>query len=485
MTDPDSLTPILTRDSPTPLYQQLHDYLYTLIVNGELAPGSRLPASRLWAERLGIARVSVVTAYEGLITQGVVVSRDRRGLYVADRLPIPVTRAALSLQDGDFVDSSPATSQQPFPPLISFSAGSLPAEFMPVAAMREAINRVLDRDAGTALGYEPTEGYPPLRRAIAESVYTVGITASSTQVLVTGGCQQAIDLAVQSLAPTGSAILTTDPTYIGLIDIARARGLDLITIPYTRDGLDFSELTRIVEERQPRLFYVMTTFHNPTGTVLPLSQRRRLLAFARDHHLPILEDGVYDGLAYEGETIQPLKALDSEGVVLYASGFSKTVVPGARIGYLIPPERLYGRIARIKQAADVCTPGLNQRAMAELLTSGALAAHLESVRHACKRRRDALHRSLSENVDRQWRWSVPKGGLYLWVELPSTGVAASDLLARSRGEGVEFALGTDFSTQGRWTHALRLNFTTHPPAVIEEGIRRLAAIYYSHSVESG
>jgi DNA-binding transcriptional MocR family regulator len=142
----------------------------------------------------------------------------------------------------------------------------------------------------------------------------------------------------------------------------------LVTVPWTERGIDVNAVESIIRDRRPHLFYLMTTYHNPTGAVLPMQQRRQLLSVAASYDLPILEDGVYDGLSYEGSPLPSLRALDDTGMVLYASGLSKTVVPGTRIGYLVSSERLHTRISQVKQAADVCTPGLNQRAMAELCT---------------------------------------------------------------------------------------------------------------------
>lgn len=467
---------VLNRDAPEALYRQLFDHFKACILNGELKPGTRLTASRTLAHELNVSRVSVVNAYAALENAGLVISRERRGLFVADKMP--VLHSAWLLNDGDFTLSSPSTTHrltndQEFPAMINLSTGSLPAEFMPVEAMRQALNTVLDRDAGAALGYEPTEGYKPLRRAIADQLHSLGIRVETEQVLVTGGCQQAIDLAVQSLVPQNGVLLMTDPTYIGLIDIARTRHLKLVTIPWTENGIDLKAVETVIQNRQPHLFYLMTTFHNPTGAVLPMPQRRRLLALAANYHLPILEDGVYDGLAYEGSPLPSLRALDETGLVLYASGFSKTVVPGTRIGYLLSSEQMYTRISRVKQAADVCTPGLNQRAMTELLHTGQLAAHLEGVRHACKRRRDVLLDALTQFTSSTWHWKIPTGGLYIWIELPHTGPTAAELLGKALEVGVDFALGVSFSPDGAWAHHLRVNFTSYSPRILEEGVRRL------------
>ncbi len=464
---------VLNRDAPEALYQQLFDHFKARILNGELKSGTRLIASRVLARELNISRVSVVNAYAALENAGLVTSRDRRGLFVADKLPVPYS--AWLLNDGDFTLSSThnAATDQEFPTMISLSTGSLPTEFMPVEAMRQALNAVLDRDAGAALGYEPTEGYRPLRRAIADQLYSLGISVEPDQVLVTGGCQQAIDLAVQSIVPQNGILLTTDPTYIGLIDIAQTRRLELVTVPWLEDGIDLNAVEVLIQERQPHLFYLMTTFHNPTGAVLPMLHRRRLLALAERYHLPILEDGVYDGLAYEGPIVPSLRALDEMGLVLYASGFSKIVVPGTRIGYLISSEQLHTRITRVKQAADVCTPGLNQRAMTELLRSGHLSAHLERVRHACKHRRDALLTTLTRFASGKWHWVTPTGGLYVWIELPHDGPTAAHLLQNAVETGVDFALGMSFSPNGAWPYHFRVNFTSYSPRILEEGIRRL------------
>jgi DNA-binding transcriptional MocR family regulator len=225
----------------------------------------------------------------------------------------------------------------------------------------------------------------------------------------------------------------------------------------------------------------MTTFHNPTGAVLSMVQRRQILALASRYHVSILEDGVYDGLFYKNAPLPSLRALDETGLVLYASGFSKTVVPGTRIGYLISSERLHTRISRVKQAADVCTPGLNQRAMAELLNSGQLAVYLEGVRHACRQRRDALLHALTRLAGDQWRWTTPTGGLYIWIALPDTGPTAADLLEKAAELGVDFAIGNNFSPDGTWPYHLRLNFTSYSSHILEEAIRRLWVAWVSAS----
>ncbi len=297
----------LNRDAPETLYQQLFNYFKAQILSGEMKAGKRLPASRALADELDISRTSVVNAYSALESAGLIVSRERRGLFVVDKLPI--LYAEWMLSDGDFMPSaaSNVSDSQEFPSLISLSVGSLPVDFMPVEAMRRALNLLLDRDAGAALGYEPTEGYVPLRRAIADQLHSRGMHVKADQVLVTGGCQQAIDLAVQSLVPPNGILLTTDPTDIGLIDIARTRNLELITISWSDQGIDLENLEAIIRERHPHLFYLMTTFLNPTGAVPIHAAAPTITGLWRRLTICPAEDGVYDGSDDEDAGVPSLR----------------------------------------------------------------------------------------------------------------------------------------------------------------------------------
>jgi len=187
----------------------------------------------------------------------------------------------------------------------------------------------------------------------------------------------------------------------------------------------------------------------------------------------VLEDAVYHELSYSGSPPPPLKALDEYGQVLHASGYSKILLPGTRIGYLIAGGALRERLARVKQAADVCTPGLNQRAMYVYLSSGALTGHLNRVRSELRARCEAACAAARRYLPEGARWAEPSGGLYLWVELPEDGPTAAELYVSAIQHGVAYAIGTLFHTDGSGGRFIRLNFGSQPPARIEEGFRRL------------
>jgi DNA-binding transcriptional MocR family regulator len=199
---------------------------------------------------------------------------------------------------------------------------------------------------------------------------------------------------------------------------------------------------------------------------------RQLLDLARRFDLLILEDGVCSELRYEGRPIPSLCALDGEGRVVYVNSFSKFLLPGIRVGYLVAPRRLAERLVTVKQSADLFTSSLMQRALAEYLARGYLAAHLETVREVYRGRRDAMLAGLARYMPGEARWTTPQGGLCLWVTLPES-ISAAQLYLTAIDHGVAFAVGSVFYPQSPDSSSLRLNFAAHSPAQIDEGLRRL------------
>ncbi len=471
------LTFALDRNAVMPLYQQLKQHLIRQIENGLLRSGDRLPSTRDLAEQLGIARISVVTAYDELRAEGYITSQVGRGTFITEQgAANPEGVPHIGIQRSRHGTLRDLLRLAERPDMINFSQGTPTADFLPVELIRQTIDAVLVRDGGSAVAYEVPDGYPPLRETVAQRVRRLGIEAGTEEVLITGGCQQALDLAVQALLNPDDVILTTNPTYAGMLDIADARGVAVIGLPIDDEGMEVDHLEDAILEYRPRLLYLAPTYHNPTGTILPLHRRRYVLEIATRYRLPILEDGVYEELSYSGTPPPPLRALDEDDLVLYASSFSKALLPGMRIGYLLARGGLFQRLARVKRAADICTPALNQRAMHLALESGRLDEHVAAVRKACQQRLAAMIDALRHYLP-EAHWVKPSGGLYLWVEIPQSGPTATELYLQAVRVGVAFAMGTLFHTDDQGTHHLRLNIAAYPPEVIEEGIRRLGAVW--------
>jgi DNA-binding transcriptional MocR family regulator len=461
-----------------PLYRQLIRVVRDRIVNGVWLPGERLPASRDLADSLGISRISVVNAYAELRDMGLITGQAGKGTFVAGSPGWDNDPGALPS-----VAANPLAHvlQRHPPSVIAFSGGAPAEEFLPVTLIRQAYNAVLERDGAAAVAYEDTEGYQPLREAIAEYNRSLGIRCRADQILITGGCQQALDMAIQALMSEGDVLITTNPTYLGILDLARVRRVQVVGIPMDADGMQLDLLEEALNalHHRVRMIYLAPTFHNPTGNVMSIHRRRRLLQLAAEHEVTILEDGVYHELGYGAEPPPPLKALDEHGIVMHASGFSKIVLPGTRIGYLIGEGQGWDRILRVKRAADICTPGLNQRAMHFFLKTGALSGHLDRVRRVCRERRDVMLRALRQHLPSTATWTVPQGGMYIWVELPHDGPSAITLYNNAVQQGVTFAMGQMFHTDSSGHYFLRLNFASHAPDKIEEGIRRLGLAWQS------
>jgi DNA-binding transcriptional MocR family regulator len=474
----------IDRESEEPIYKQLIRQIQMQIESGELAAGTRLPASRSLAKKIDVSRISVVNAYAELRAEGFLSAHAGRGTFVTkDNSPAAQTLSANINHHGNGTTTEqsnlPDQSMRDLmrlarrPGVINFSHGAPPPEFFPIQSLREALNNVLDRDGARALGYEVPEGYEPLRVSVRDYVSALGIRCRADNILITGGAQQGIDLVVQSLVQEGETIVTANPTYLGIIDIARTRRIKVHAIPMDGDGIRVDALEQYLMENQPKLIYIMPSFQNPSGQVMPLHRRRQLLSIAAEYGVPVLEDAVYHEFRFEGEALPPLKALDDEDNVIHVSAFTKMLVPGLRIGYIITNGGQYERLVRVKQAADISTSSLNQRAMHLMMQRGILSRQLERNNRELKRRRDAALVAAEEHLPPGTRWNVPQGGLYLWAKLPTTGPTAAELFIAGVQSQVAFAIGNIFYLDGGGTFHMRLNYSLQTPELIEEGFRRL------------
>jgi len=475
----------LDKHADEPIYQQLVRHIQAQISTGRLQHGTRLPPSRDLARQLGIGRISVVSAYNELQTQGLITAHPGRGTFVTRengngggyplRQPNPILPHTNIRQIMRLAEQ---------PGVIAFNSGAPPNDFLPIEAFKWAVDSVLQRDGVAAIAYEDSEGFIPLREATRDYISSLGIHARAENILITGGAQQAIDLVIQSILNPGDTLLVDNPTYIGVLDIAHIRRAVPLGIPTDENGLRLDILEEILIEQQPKLLYINPTFNNPTGVVMPLHRRRQLLRLAQEYDLLILEDAVYHELHFAEPAPPPLKALDETGCVLHASGFSKILLPGTRIGYLIADKsQARDRIVQVKQAADICTPSFNQRIVHTYIKHGKLPGHLDKVRHILHERRDAAVEAAQKFLPAGSQWQTPTGGLYLWVELPAEGPSAAELYVTATQHGVAYAIGSLFFPHGEGSHFIRLNFGAHPPEKINEGFRRLGVAWQTFQAE--
>ncbi len=380
------------------------------------------------------------------------------------------------------------------PDVISF-AGGLPApELFPVAEIEAACRRVLDAHGAQALQYSTTEGYPPLRRFIVEKMAAYGIVAHEENVLITHGSQQGLDLIGKVFLDRGDTVLLEAPSYLGAIQAWRAYEARFATVPIDEDGMQVNLVEELLIQKRPKFIYVLPNFQNPAGTTLPLERREHLVELANRYGVPIVEDDPYGELRYSGEHITPILVLDAQrlarsgagegdryhrGDVIYLSTFSKTLAPGFRVGWIVAPVPVIRKLVQAKQAADLHTNTFGQMVIYELVKTGFLKRHVRRLREVYRERRDTMLAAMEACFPEGVTWTVPDGGLFLWVTLPE-GIDTQELLREAIEEKVAFVPGGAFYASGGGANTMRLNFSNAPPEKIEIGIERLGRIMRRH-----
>ncbi len=311
-----------------------------------------------------------------------------------------------------------------------------------------------------------------------------GITASAAQVVVTTGSQQGLDLIARVLFDPDDVVLVELPSYTGAITAFRSAGAALVGVRQDPDGLNLDELDRTLLEqraagRRVKALYVVPNFQNPTGLLMGLAKRARLIEWAGRRDVLIIEDDPYRDLyfpdmAAESDT-RPIAADDADrGRVIYLSSFSKTLAPGLRVAWMHAPEPIAAKLEIAKQAEDLCTGGLDQRVVYEACRRGVLAANLPKLRAHYQHKRDVMVKALRQHLDGHLTWPDPRGGFFLWARLAGT-VLTDQLLERARERGVIFVAGSAFFVDGSGEQYLRLSFSAPAPDRIEAGVARLAA----------
>lgn len=358
------------------------------------------------------------------------------------------------------------------PDVLSF-AGGLPApEAFPVEEMACAFAAVLADHGAAALQYGATEGFGPLREWIAERVTKRGLLARAENVLVTAGSQQGIDLVSKALIDPGDVVVVEEPSYLAALQSFSTYQAQFAVVGSDDEGMRVDQLEALLRRARPRLIYLVPNFQNPRGTTLSLERRALLSRLAAEHEVPVLEDDPYGELRYAGAALPPVAGMDAGAPVVHLGSFSKTLAPGLRLGFAVADERTIRVLTIAKQAADLHTGSLSQRAVARLLESFDYDAHLRRLRALYGERCAAMLASLERHLPAGSSWTRPEGGLFVWARLPEA-IDAEALLGDAMRERVAFVPGAPFYPGEPHRNTLRLNFSNRPPELIAEGIARL------------
>lgn len=362
------------------------------------------------------------------------------------------------------------------PGVISLALGLPAAELFPTEKYAQLATRVLSQDA-RALQYGPP--FRPLKTQIVKLMARRGVECSEEQIFLTTGAQQGLNLLTRLLLDEGGPVMLEELSYSGFQQVIEPFQPDYLTVPTdTATGIDVDEVEFcLTRGERPRLIYTVTDGHNPLGVSISPAKRACLVELAQEYRVPIIEDDPYGFLSYERLSEPPLRAQDDKWV-LYVGSFSKIMAPALRVGWLVVPQALIPKLSVIKEASDIDTSTFSQRLISAYLDSGELDGHLQTLRREYRIRRDTMLRSLRENFPSWASWNKPQNGVFIWVELPEEVDTGELLKVAIEEEDVAFIPGYAFDVKGgrKATNALRLNFSSCAPALIEEGIARLARV---------
>ena len=361
------------------------------------------------------------------------------------------------------------------PEVISF-AGGLPApELFPVEEMKKVALAVLEEQGRAAMQYYATDGYPPLREAIAERMNRklhTNVTADS--ILVTNGSQQCVDFVGRVFLDEGDKIIVESPSYLGALNAFKAYGPEFIEIPTDEDGMIMSELEKaLAANPDVKFIYVIPDFQNPSGRTWPIERRKQFMEIINKYEIPVAEDNPYGELRFEGEIFPSLKSYDTKGLVLFFGTFSKIFAPGFRLGWVSASPEILEKFNISKQAADLQASTISQMEMAKFIEMYDLDAHVEKIKEVYGKRRTIMLDAMDEYFPEGIKFTRTDGGLFTWVTLPE-GIDAAQLMKDVvLPNNVAYVPGEPFYPNGGNANHFRMNYSCMPEDRIVEGVKRL------------
>ena len=363
------------------------------------------------------------------------------------------------------------------PELIAFAAGNPSAESFPVEFIKNESARIFREEPVTALQYGTTEGYPPLREAVAQRLknrFGCGKDFDST-VIVSGG-QQGIELTCKAFCNEGDVVICENPSFIGALNAFRSNGVRPAGVRVEQDGIDIDELNRVISsEPNAKLLYLIPTFQNPSGITMSAEKRRIVYDIAKKHNLIIIEDNPYGELRFSGEEIPTIKSIDDDGIVVYCGSFSKILSAGIRVGFVQAHSDIISKIVVAKQVEDVHTNMFAQLICNSFMQNFDMDGHISGVRKLYREKCSLMLNTMDSEMPEEVTYTRPEGGLFLWCTFPES-VSVPELTERLLDKKVAVVPGTAFNCDTEMpTDSIRLNYSTPSCEQIERGIKILAS----------
>lgn len=475
----------IDRHSSKPIYLQIRDRLRRLIQAGSLQPGEKLPSIRRLAKTIQVSPLTVIEAYGMLEGDSLIQSRPGSGYFVSAAALQPTAETTFAptqtviIQDQEeegfcqqFVASLQVQAQGG---VIDFSSG-FPRPWG-LDDLQKISRRAISQASDTLFNYGFPQGQPLLQQQIAQILVQQGLEVSPQDLILTNGSQQALALVMQHYLQPGDWVIVEAPTFHGAIALLENLGARIIGIPMTKTGMNLQLLEQYLHSHRPKLIYTISTLHNPTGLTTTQAHRQQLLQLASDYNCPILEDNAYEGLNFE-PVPPPIKAIDQNHLVTYIGTFTKTLIPGLRVGYMVVSGANRQAILKQKLLHDFHVSTVSQAIVSEYLASGRYRRHLNQLRSYHFQSRNAMLQALERHFPQEASWTVPNGGLFLWVHLPDR-LSIPTLCQEAFAQGVLVANGAAFFPGHKGYPALRLNYS-HSPEEIETGLAIVGALLCRH-----
>jgi DNA-binding transcriptional MocR family regulator len=468
------------------LYERLADDIARQIQDGVYRVGEKLPSIRTLSRQQGVSVATVQQAYRVLEDQRLVEARAKSGYYVRQRGAAPAEElryaGALGLPSAVSVHH---LATEVFWRCESCGETNLgtayPAPaFLPVRQLQRIAARLFRRQLPELLEAHFSPGHALLRHQIAQRMAEAGCHVSEHEIIVTGGCQEALNLCLRAVAKSGDTIAIETPTFVGLLQAIEAYGMRALEIPtHVHDGISLDALQLALDQWPVKAVALVPAFNNPLGSNMPRQHKARLVGMLAERGVPLIEDDLFGDLAYGGLRTTPAKAYDRNGTVLYCSSFSKSIAPGFRLGW-VSPGRYEGEINFLKSFTNVSTPALAQMVVAEFLSTGAYDRHLRWLRDQFSRQLGRFRDSILRHFPDGTRVSEPAGGYILWVELAPE-IDAGELCRRAADEGIGVLPGQLCSPTGKFRHHVRLNCAVPWNETTQRALERLGRLAWTLS----
>jgi DNA-binding transcriptional MocR family regulator len=444
------------------LYEEVSARINEMIKKGTFRAGERIPSIRGLSRQMRVSANTVMEAYAQLENLGLIEARPQSGYYVCSNVTEPAHRTAIE-KAGDMAPNPVALGDVALevmrnianPSLVPLGSGIPNTELSPVDKLNRMLASESRRFRLQSISYPPHQGHKRLRVQIARRSLNSGCSLSPDDIVVTSGCVEAMNLALQAVSRPGDTVAIGSPVYPTFLKSMQWMGLKVLEIPSNGEGINLDVLAYAIRHNPVRACITIANFNNPLGSLMPEVNKRELVKLLAKQDIPLIEDDVYGDLAYGPSRPPSTKAFDEKGLVLYCSSFSKTLAPGYRVGW-IAPGRFKEKVSQLKSVLNIATASPNQLAIAEFLTNGGYDHHLRMLRRVYSRQTHQLRDAIGRYFPTGTRVSRPEGGYNLWVELPEEHDAFR-LYELALQEGISIAPGRIFTLGDKYGNCLRLN----------------------------